>query len=405
MLGSKNIENKIRIAESLVRYLLGVANRKECEKVTHWLTKDPNNQKLLEDLRSLENREKRKDFIQSIDTEKNWKVFSKRIKPKNTLLPLSFKYVAIVIPFLIFLGYWLLTDRGNSQRFFVEKVEIAPGIKEAQLQLESGELVELSGVDILMTNKDSTIQISNKNRTLNYKEINKDKNLRVDKNQNKVFYHELRVSKGQEYHLILSDGTEVWLNSDSHLKYPITFSTEKREVILSGEAYFSVKENKGAPFIVKTERMDIKVLGTEFNVSAYTIDQKQHATLVEGKIVATLNNTERTSFEILPNQQLTYDSESSKYSVKLVEAEDYGCWREGLFVFDEEDLEEITNKLSRWYNISFFFQNKSARKQKFTGKLPRFENCEVVLEMIEKTANVKFKANKQGTSVVVSTVW
>lgn len=396
----KKLKEKLKIAEFLALFLLGDLDETLHKKIADWLSEDDTNYQLLGELCNPEYGEKREVFIENIDKEKNWKIFSKRLEKSPSIIP-YFKYAAVLFPFFV-LGYWLFFfSQSDSDQFFASNIEIHPGVKQAQLRLHSGELIALSEKDILMVNQDSTIQIENKDKTLNYKLADTQKI--VKKKRKNIVSHELIVAKGQEYHLVLSDGTEVWLNSDSRLKFPITFPNGQRVVELIGEAYFDVTKNKSAPFIVKTAAMNIKVLGTAFNISAYPREEEQQTTLVTGKIAAMLNDSESTLLELLPNQQIIYNVESNKYAVKYVDAESYGDWRGGVFVFEEATLETITNKLARWYDIHFFFQNQKAKEQKFTGKLPRFENCEVLLKIIEKSTNVKFTIDGEKKSITVST--
>lgn len=392
----KDIKEQIQIAEVLALYLLGKASGEQQQQVADWLNGREERATLLRELQDEDNAKLREDFIKSVDEGQNWSEFVKKTQRRPKIYEL-FKYAAILLPVLLG-GYWLVRNEDKQPLQVVENVQsIAPGEKKAQLKLQSGKLVELSDADILVFSEDSTLRVENKDQTLNYAH---DK-VSETKVESKPVYHELFVAKGQEYHMILSDSTEVWMNSDSYLKYPVNFIGKNREVQLAGEAFFKVKKNEKKPFIVKTEAMDIKVLGTEFNVMAYAKEKQWQTTLVSGKVAALLHDDENTSLELSPNQQLIYDDEREEYSVTKVDALQFGDWRNGYFVFQNESLENITLKLSRWYNVSFFFQNKAAQNYQFTGKLPRFEDCRTVLSLIEKTSSVKFTI--QNNSITVST--
>lgn len=392
----KDIKKQLEIAEILALYLLGKANEAQQKEVARWLAESEEHSALLKELQSEDNEKLREDFIKAVDEGRNWNGFVKKVRKRLPIYSLL-KYAALFIPFL-FGTYWFVKNSSKQDLQIVENTSrIAPGEKKAQLRLQSGKLIELSKTAILMVSEDATLRVENKDETLNYTYENTNKK-KVAKT---TVYHELFVAKGQEYHMILSDGTEVWMNSDSYLKYPVNFSGNTREVILSGEAFFHVTKNEKMPFVVKTEVMDIKVLGTEFNVTAYSREQQWQTTLVSGKVAALLHDDENTALELSPNQQLTYDEEQEKYSVQEVDAAQFGEWRNGFFVFEEETLENLTLKLSRWYNVNFFFQNEEAKEYQFSGKLPRFEDCQTALSLIEKTTDIEFVIHNN--SVTVST--
>lgn len=393
----KDIEKKIEIAEILALHLLGKTNEAQQKRILEWLAEDKKNKALLEELEASGDLKIREEFIKSIDEGENWKGFVKKAR-KPFRINVFFRYAAILLPILLG-GYWFLQKETFPLRLQIAKnyKEIAPGEKKAQLRLQSGEIIELSDADVLMVNQDSTLFVENKDRTLNYAFNNTLK----ETEERKTVFHELFVARGQEYHMVLSDGTEVWLNSESYLKYPVAFKGERREVTLKGEGFFKVTKNQNCPFIVKTQVMDIKVLGTEFNVVAYSKESQWQTTLVSGKVAALLHNEENTLLELSPNQQLTYDEEQVKYVLRTVDASQLTAWRDGFFVFEDAKLESICTKLSRWYDVSFFFQNKEAQNYQFSGKLPRFEDCETVLSLIEKTTSIKFTV--KNNSITVST--
>jgi len=215
-------------------------------------------------------------------------------------------------------------------------------------------------------------------------------------------YNQILIGRGEEYHLVLSDGTRVWLNSETKLKYPTQFASNIREVELEGEAYFEVTKNPKAPFIVKTGQMDVKVLGTSFNISAYEDEETVQATLVEGKVKVTPHYGESSNIILSPNDQAVFTKSNNEITVREVDASMYSSWKEGVFAFDEEPLDEIMRKLARWYDIKVFFQDSEARKSQFSGKLPRFEDCKVLFEMMEKTTTVQFTI-KDNQHVIVRT--
>ncbi|MFV0377444.1 MAG: FecR family protein, partial [Mangrovibacterium sp.] len=164
-------------------------------------------------------------------------------------------------------------------------------------------------------------------------------------------YAEMEVQYGQTGHLYLFDGTEVWLNSGSKLKYPNQFNSENRTIELEGEAYFKVTRNAQLPFKVKTKAMEVEVLGTSFNVSAYNDDTKVDVVLEEGKVK--LNQLNGTEIGVLkPGEQASLDTESRQMTVARINTKLYTNWKDGRLEFKGEPLGEVARKLERWYNVS-----------------------------------------------------
>jgi ferric-dicitrate binding protein FerR (iron transport regulator) len=260
--------------------------------------------------------------------------------------------------------------------------------------LSNGEKIALDEMDLSMKEANNQVIIENKNRSLNYTSVNE----KTDKSS--TVFNELLIGKGEEYQLVLSDGTRVWLNSETRLKFPVQFSNNRREVFLEGEAYFEVTKNPDAPFIVKTGHMDVEVLGTSFNVSAYKGEASIQTTLVEGKVRVSSEFGQSFEQVLKPNEQAVFNKSNNEFKIIEVNAALYSSWREGIFVFDEENLDDILRKLSRWYDINVFFQSEEVRAYQFSGKLPRFKNCNELLDMIEKTTDVQFTMKENRTVIV-----
>ena len=208
-------------------------------------------------------------------------------------------------------------------------------------------------------------------------------------------YNRVATPRGGEFRITLADGTQVWLNAESELSYPVAFAGGRREVELRGEAYFEVARDAARPFIVKTAAMDVRVLGTSFNVCAYPEEQAQ-ATLVEGSVAVDDGREERV---LEPGEQLSRDVDGT-VAVRKVDTEAYGEWRNRRFVFEDDLLGTVLGKLERWYDVEFFIQQASLEELRFTGNLPKYENLEEVLRKLEQTTYIHFERN--GRTVVVS---
>ncbi|MGZ2369888.1 FecR family protein [Ancylomarina sp. YFZ004] len=393
----KKISEKIEISDLLSRFLGIGLDANEKIQLDIWLKEDVAHQSLLDDLINTEEREKRFELIERINLDYEWKRFQKNSTPKTISMPNRLlevvRYAAVIALPMLIAGY-LLFQNYNTNQVAVNLPMIEPGTQTAHLVLSNGKKVSLDDMALHMKEANNEVIIENKERTLNYTSVNN-----KTENQSLIF-NELLIGKGEEYQLVLSDGTRVWLNSETRLKFPVKFSKNRREVILEGEAFFEVTKNAHAPFIVKTGPMDIEVLGTSFNVSAYKDEASIQTTLVEGKVKVSSNIGQSLEQILKPNEQAVFSKSNNQFEIIEVNAVLYASWREGIFVFNEENLEDILRKLSRWYDINVFFQSEEVRAYQFSGKLPRFKNCNELLEMIEKTTDVHFTMKENRTVIV-----
>jgi len=211
----------------------------------------------------------------------------------------------------------------------------------------------------------------------------------------------LVTPRGGEYKMILDDGTEVWLNADSRLEFPDKFVAGTRKVKLVGEAYFSVTKDVQRPFIVSLNSMDIEVLGTEFNVSAYSNDTQIKTTLVEGK-VSIKNGAETENHKVLaPGEQASFDKNNNTIEVQKVDVNEFIAWKDGRFVFGYQQLGEITKVLERWYDVDFIFADENLRSIPFSGEFLRYDDISKIFEIIKKTGTqLEFK--QTGRTIEIS---
>lgn len=395
------ILRKIDVSRLLSLYLSGSIEKEDQKELDVWLQQNQANQLLLEELLQEKYRANRQKLIDRIDLENEWIRFQSKIQVRvipfrQKLLNVARYAAVILLPLL--LGAYLLFQNYNQEQSISQNFgKIEPGVKKAQLVLSNGEKIDLTDTDLKIEATEKNVVIENRNQSISYVSASGSSDLKSVP----LVYNQLLIGRGEEYTLVLSDGTKVWLNSETKLKYPTQFANNIREVELDGEACFKVTKNAKAPFIVKTKQMNVEVLGTSFNVSAYEEEETIKTTLVEGsvKINPQMGMAHQTILK--PNDQAIFSKSNNDLAVRVVNAKLYTSWTEGVFAFNEESLEEIMNKLARWYNIKVFYQDNEVRKSQFSGKLPRFDNCNELLEMIEKTTDVKFTI-KENQSVVVS---
>ncbi|WP_421918529.1 FecR family protein [Marinifilum sp.] len=390
------IDKNIDISKLLALHLNGNLDEQEQKRLEAWLQEKDSHRVLFEQLKQGENAPQRKELINRINLDDEWSRFQSLIQKEPGIRSLNWraivKYAAIIALPILAATFLLLQDYSYDDYVSDIPVEIKPGTKSAELVLSTGERIRLGDKDLLLEESEQNVTIHNKDRSLNY--------ITSDKKTAKLRYNYLIMNRGEEYLITLADGTKVWLNSESKLKFPTQFADNIRVVEFEGEGYFEVAKNEKAPFIVKTKQLDVEVLGTEFNLSAYADEESVKTALVEGSVKISPNYGDIENIIIKPDEMAVLNIADHKLDVEQVDAKAYGRWRKGLFSFNEESLEEIMRKLSRWYDISVFFEDDETRYQYFSGKLPRIENCNDLLEMIEKTTSVEFEIKDERTVIV-----
>ena len=202
---------------------------------------------------------------------------------------------------------------------------------------------------------------------------------------------EVTAPKGQISKCVLADGTEVWLNAGSTLKYDAALKGNLREVNLDGEAYFKVSKNKHKPFVVITEHAQIKVLGTIFNLKAYSGENKVETTLEEGCVAFSLNGSATKPVELKPGEQVVYNISEKKITVGKVETYLHTAWKDGKFVFKDADLQAIIQELEKLYDVRIHLENDSLLKLRFRGMFEYEQNIFSALETLERTTNIKYR--------------
>lgn len=381
----QNIHYLIKIADLIAQKICNRINEKEKSKLNSWIKESNRNENLINRISNWDNFQERNRVYNSINTDKAWNLFFQKInKPKPRIIPLSvFKYVAaIAIPIILCISTYYYLH--NKQETVTEQIaSISPGTQNAIIILNNGNKINLKELQLnQLIEKDGSV-ISNNNGELNYTKIQ-------DKKYKEQLINTLIVPRGGEYNLVLSDSSRVYINSASKLIYPVLFNNEKREVTLEGEAYFEIHRNEDKPFIVNINGMKIEVLGTSFNIKAYQDENKVFTTLLEGKIRL---NTDADNDEwiLAPNQQAVLTKESNNITIREVDAEQYIGWKNGIYYFTNQSLEEIMRTLSRWYDFEYEFENDALRKIHFEGGLNKYDNINPILEIMQSTGKVKIK--------------
>ena len=306
-----------------------------------------------------------------INKERAWSKVRpvRKIARIRTLL----KYAAvIVLPLCV--GFFLLTRESKQEKVTYADVVVQPGKKQAVLTLSSGQQVVLA--DTMVHVNEKGISISNiPDKELVYKQV-------ADTLKTREVYNTVTVPRGGEYKLTLSDGTTVWLNSDSYIRYPVAFSGDTRWVELEGEAYFEVAKNAGKSFIVKMNDYNVRVTGTQFNVRNYS-NENLATTLVEGGVQ--IERKGRVD-KLKPGQQAVL--EGNEICIRPVNVEEQVAWRNGVFSFSQCRLENIMEELARWYDVDVFYMNQQVKNYHFSAWFKRSSSINEVISILEKTQKI-----------------
>lgn len=213
-----------------------------------------------------------------------------------------------------------------------------------------------------------------------------------------IIYNTMTTPRGGQYHVVLSDGTQVWLNAASSITYPVTFAEDERKVMVNGEVYFEVAPDESKPFNVSVGNQEITVLGTSFNVKGYADDAGVSTTLVTGS-VRVRNVISGQSGLLRPGQQARILKDQAQISISTVNAENAVSWKNGYFLFDDQDIESIMKTMSRWYDVDVEYNNYN-KQERFGGTFSRSSNISDILHSLEQVGHIHFKI--QSKKIIVT---
>jgi ferric-dicitrate binding protein FerR (iron transport regulator) len=211
-------------------------------------------------------------------------------------------------------------------------------------------------------------------------------------------WNTIEVPIGQRTQLTLADGTKVWLNAKTKFTFPDRFNAAQRVVKLDGEAIFDVTHNEKSPFIVETEKYNVRVLGTEFNVYAYKHSNSFEATLIRGKVMIE-DHTAESKVELKPDFMAVYNSNDDQLDIRRVNALQSVFWREGIYSFENEPLTSIFQRLERYYEVEFDVRNKKIMMDNFTGKFRYRDSIDVILEVVKKSSRFRYSKSENKITI------
>ncbi|WP_320913806.1 FecR family protein [Butyricimonas paravirosa] len=384
---------KFEKEEDRLNFVIELLNHPELlreVRVQEWLA-ESRNKELYEECRRYLEGGLRLVVGDQLDVEGEYRNFTQKMKSGGRSRRMTWFSVAAAVVILISASWWLLENSLSSKKQEVIPVaeHIVPGRNQAVLITESGEelVLNASGRESRELGEGVSVEYDSL-RGINYKLTERAV----------VSYHTLRVPKGAEYKLTLNDGTVVWLNSESELRYPTSFAGEKREVFLKGEGYFSVAHDEQHPFIVVSSDIYTKVYGTEFNIRSYG-EEDVHVTLVQGR-VSVKKTEDGSEYTLNPGENARFAE--SVPEITKVNVNRYIAWKDGYFYYENESLESIMDDLKRWYGFDVVYVGNQVKDYRFELWASRDSEISVISDLLMKTNRVGIKVN--GKTLVVSEV-
>ena len=338
---------------------------------------------------------------QTFDTDRQWAKLREQIvadeanpvRKQQASYRLKYWVAAAAVILVIAAGlfYRANTAKQDIQTVNIFKNDIAPGEEGATLTLSDGKKIVLSEAANGSLAEEYGVQISKTaGGQIIYKVIAQETSAEPKINT-------LSTIKGQTYRLVLPDHSEVWLNAASSVRFPTSFSASKtRRVELKGEAYFEIAKDKTHPFIVHTADQELEVLGTHFNINGYHINGGTRTTLLEGRV--RFSNRDGQQMMLSPGQEGIVDKDQ-QMSVVTADVKEAMAWKNGYFRFEHERIDEVMEKISRWYDIQVSFEG-AISNEKFSGNISRYKNISEVLNMLSYSNAVKFKVEGRRVTVM-----
>ena len=300
------------------------------------------------------------------------------------------RVAAVALPFIIALVLYVGLNRDEEQTLRPSlATNILPGTSKAVLTLANGQMIPLGKEATDSTIITDGTQISASGSGVTYAS---------GVESESVVYNKLEIPRGGEFCLTLSDGTRVWLNSETSIQYPVAFGAKERRVFVQGEAYFEVAKDAKKPFTVQFMSSSVTVLGTSFNIRAYPEEKQSQATLAEGSVRI---YSPGSSMLLKPGEQAEVNALSGEMVKREVEVKSFTSWKDGRFVFEQQPLEDIMRTLERWYDIRVIFKDEGAKRISLSGNMKRYGDFSQVMKMLQMTGDVRFELH--GNDVYITT--
>lgn len=378
--------NQYQVAVLISKYLRNDISEEDRMVLEQWLDEKEENRLLLESFRNGTHEVQHDmDFIRSLDAETAWESFEERVQQRRWKRMMRYVGYAAAIVVVAGLAIWKFlpgsSDADDAQTANVFHNDVAPGSNKAQLTLSDGSTVDLETYINGLQEQDGTA-ITGSDGQLTYST--------PDDAANELIYNTLVIPKAGTYQLTLSDGTKVWLNAMSELRFPVQFGGKERRVFLKGEAYFEVAHDARRPFRVAVNDTEVEVLGTHFNINSYA---QVTTTLVEGSVKIYKEEEEQL---LTPGQEAKVGEHISVYKANM---DKVIAWKNGDFYFKSDNMVEIMEQLSRWYDIEVNYRGNIPLNAGYNGSISRNVNLSEVLEMLTFASGALFSIDQKQVSV------
>ena len=387
---SQKEKNIFQLARIIAASLKGNANDEEQRTLREWLSVSTRNKKIYDEFKDGKRLEQKIVESQQINWKNDYQHFiTKRQRTrKNRRMKTIIRYAAILTLPIVAAGIFLLQKNDRQTIVSISEV-IKPGEHKAVLITGGGERISLSDSTLSPIQEQNGMIVNVTNNKVSY--ILPEDSLCT---QGSPIFNTLQIPRGGEYFLTLADGTEVWLNAETEIRYPVQFTGDKRVVYLDGEAYFTVAPDKNKPFTVVSTHASVSVLGTQFNFRAYPDERDVQTTLVSGSVIMQ-SEKYKQQIKLVPGEQGVLEKNSAKLMKQEVNTYLYTAWKDGRFAFRDARLEDLFNILARWYDLSVFYQSPEAKDIRFTGDLNKTDDFKSILKIIEQNERVIFTVNQR----------
>lgn len=393
------IKGKEYYEHLMVQYLNNNCSPQEVKELFDHIQEDSSNKLLLQQMQAsfnsmLQNKQEQQPLEWS---RKMQEMLINKIQPQAKVVPLYKKWLPRVAAAILVLSFSVAAYQYYTKKEIQPAIQIAknnntpslpkdilPGGDKALLTLADGTVIVLDEVKNGTVAKQGNISVNKKNGLIIYDASNASSSSAV------ITFNTISTPKGGQYQIVLPDGSNVWLNAASSLRFPTAFAGAQRNVELKGEGYFEIAKNAAMPFHVKVNNMEVEVLGTHFNVMAYDNEDAVKTTLLEGAVKINYGATAKT---LIPGQQGKFYNTSGAINVITADTEEAVAWKNGYFQFTNEDIKSIMRQFARWYDVEVSYEGIE-KPRYFSGEISRTVSLSKALKVLEMS-NVKFRIDEK----------
>ena len=375
-------EMLFKISLLISKSLSGNITKGEQAELDSWREENEYNQRLFEQICSETTMREKFDQYKHSNVQTAFDAFVKKreeLHSRRRWIGTLSRYAAIIIvPVLVVVFYY-------SKKETVKVTERSQFASElATIQRNLPVLTLSNGKEMVLYNQELLLEEENGVRI----SVNEEGRMQYDKADSvgaEMVYNTLTTPSQCDFMFILADGTRVWMNAKSSLRYPVAFHGKERVVYAEGEIYLEVARDEKHPFFVMLNGMKVEVLGTSFNVNSYADEDYAEVTLVEGRVAAHVDDK---SYDLLPSRQLRWDKKNESVDIRIVNVDDYIAWKRGQYVFKGRSLEEVAKVLERWYDMEIIFEDEKSKKTVYTGVINKEENFDAFVLRLRETSSL-----------------